>query len=186
MRKIILNLAITLDSFIEGINGEIDWLVRDDKLDFGDILNDILSDKDIIFYGRVSYDKWGNYQPDENASQKIRDAYRLMHSKQKYVFSRTETGDDTDAIFINSNIKERVSEIKQQPGNNIWLYGGADITTTFLNLRLIDEFRLAVHPVIIGQGKPLFQNVEDRHRLNLIEAKGYDSGVTLLTYETES
>jgi len=186
MRKIILNLAITLDGFIEGINGEIDWLVRDDKLDFGDILNGILSDKDIIFYGRVSYDKWGNFQPDENASQKIRGAYRLMHSKQKYVFSRTETGDDTDAIFINSNIKERVSEIKQQPGKNIWLYGGADITTTFLNLGLIDEFRLAVHPVIIGQGKPLFQNVEDRHRLNLIEAKGYDSGVTLLTYETEN
>lgn len=183
MRSIILNLAITLDGFIEGPNGEIDWLVRDASVDFGDILNEILSDKDIIFYGRVSYDKWGNTQPDENASPKIRDAYQLMNSKQKYVFSRTKTTDGSKAIFINSNIKERVEEIKQQPGKNIWLYGGAKLVTTFLNLDLIDEYRLAIHPVILGKGKALFQHIEDRHKLELIDAKGYKSGVTLLTYK---
>ncbi len=169
MRKIILNLATTLDGLIEGPNGELDWLVRDEEIDFGDILNEILSDKDIIFYGRVSYDKWGNFQSEENASQKIKDAYKLMHSKQKYVFSKTKTNDNTKAIFINSNIKERVLEIKQQPGKNIWLYGGAKITTTFLNLDLIDEYRLAVHPVILGQGKPLFYNIEEKHKLTLVE-----------------
>jgi dihydrofolate reductase len=185
MRKIILDLAVTLDGFIEGPNGELDWLVRDKEIDFGDILNDILSEKDIIFYGRISYDKWGNSQPDENASQKIKDAYKLLHSKQKYVFSKTKKDDKTNAIFINSNIKERVLEIKEQSGKNIWLYGGAKITTTFLNLDLIDEYRLAVHPAILGKGKPLFQNIEDRHKLTLTDAKGYKSGVTLLTYETD-
>ena len=185
MRKIILNVAITLDGYIEGPNGELDWLVRDEEIDFGDILNDILSDKDIIFYGRISYDKWGNFQPDENASQKIKDAYRLLHSKQKYVFSKTKKDDNTNAIFINSNIKERVLEIKEQSGKNIWLYGGAKITTTFLNLDLIDEYKLALHPAIIGKGKRLFQNIEDRHKLTLTEAKGYKSGVTLLTYNTD-
>lgn len=182
MRKIILNLAISLDGFIEGPNGELDWLVRDNETDFGDILNDILSDKDIIFYGRVSYDKWGNSQPDVKASQKIADAYKLMHSKQKYVYSKTTKGDNTNAIFINSNIKERVSEIKKQSGKDIWLYGGANLTTTFLNLDLIDEYRLAVHPVILGQGKPLFHNIEDKHKLTLINTKSYKSGVTLMTY----
>ncbi len=182
MRKVVLNLAITLDGFIEGPNGEIDWLVRDETIDFGDILNEILSDKDAIFYGRVSYDKWGNFRPGD-ANQKIKDAYDLLHSKQKYVFSRTQTGDETDAIFINSDIEARVREIKNEPGKNIWLYGGAKIITTFMNLDLIDGYRLAVHPVIIGKGKPLFQNIHDRHKLKLIEAKGYPSGVTLLTYE---
>ena len=133
MRKIILNLAITLDGFIEGPNAEMDWLVRDEESDIGDILNEILSDKDVIFYGRVSYDKWGNSQPDENASQKIKEAYKLLNSKQKYVFSKTKKDDDTNAIFINSNIKERVLEIKKQQGKNIWLYGGAKLVTTFLN-----------------------------------------------------
>lgn len=185
MRKIILSLAITLDGFIEGPNGELDWLVREKEIDFGDILNEILSDKEIIFYGRVSYDKWGNSQADENASQKLKDAYDLMNSKQKYGFSKTKTGDNTNTIFINSNIKERVLEIKQQPGNNIWLYGGAKITTTFLNLDLIDEYRLAVHPVILGKGKFLFQNIEKRHKLKLIDAKGYKSGVTLMKYRAD-
>ena len=183
MRKIILNLAVTLDGYIEGPNGELDWLVRDEETDFGDILNDILNDKDIIFYGRVSYESWGNYRPVEDASPTLKEAYNLLHSKTKYVFSRTRTGDNTQAIFINSNIKERVLEIMQQPGKNIWLYGGKKLTTTFLNLGLIDVYKLAVHPVILGSGKPLFENITERHKLKLIEAKGFRSGVTLLTYE---
>jgi dihydrofolate reductase len=182
MREIILNLAITFDGFIEGPNGELDWLVRDEATDFGDILTEILSDKDIIFYGRVSYDKWGNTQADENASQKLKDAYKLLHSKTKYVFSTTKTSDNTNAVFINSNIRDRVLEIKQQPGKNIWLYGGAKIIETFLNLDLIDEYRLAVHPVILGKGKPLFQNIKKRHKLELVEVKGYKSGVVLQKY----
>lgn len=183
MRKVILNLAVTLNGFVEGPNGELDWLVRDKETDFGDILSDILSGKDIIFYGRVSYEKWGNFQPDEKASQKLKNEYKLMHSKQKYVFSRTKTGDNSNASFISSNIKERVLEIKQQPGKNIWLYGGPGIVTTFFNLDLIDELRLAVHPVIIGKGKPLFQGILNTHKLALDFVQGYKSGVTLLTYK---
>jgi dihydrofolate reductase len=68
MRKIILDLAVTLDGFIEGPNGEIDWIVSDGETDFGDILNEILVDIDTIFYGRVSYELWGNYRPPENVS----------------------------------------------------------------------------------------------------------------------
>jgi dihydrofolate reductase len=185
VRNVVLNLAVTLDGFIEGPNGEIDWLVRDETIDFADILNEILSDKDAIFYGRVSYEKWGNFRPDD-ASEKLRKAYDSLHSKQKYVFSRSQTGDGTDAVFINSNIDERVREIKEQPGKNIWLYGGGKLITSFLNFDLIDEYRLAVHPVIIGKGKPLFQKIDDRHRLDLVEAKGHPSGVTLLQYKRNS
>jgi dihydrofolate reductase len=185
MRNIILNLAMTFDGFIEGPNGEIDWLVRDEEIDFGDILTEILADKDIIFYGRVSYEKWGNYKPGENTSQKIKDAYKLMHSKTKYVFSTTKTSDNSNAIFINSNIKEMALEIKHQPGKNIWLYGGAKIITTFLNLDLIDEYRLAVHPVILGKGKRIFQNIEERHTLELVEIETYKSGVTLQRFKAK-
>lgn len=128
----------------------MDWLVRDEETDFGDILTNILSDKDIIFYGRISYEKWGNYYPDKNASQKLKDAYDLLHSKTKYVFSTTMSNDG-NAIVINSNIKERVMEIVQQPGRNIWLYGGGKLITTFINLGLVDVYHLAVHPVILDQ-----------------------------------
>src|SRR5688572_4447049 len=176
-------MAITLDGFIEGPEGELDWIVKDSETDFGDILNEILSDKDAIFYGRISYEKWGNSQPGENASAKTKDAYKLMHSKQKYVFSKTKSADNTNAIFINSNIEEKISEIKKQHKKNIWLYGGAKLTATLLNLDLIDELRFAVHPVILGKGKPLFQNIEDRHKLNLKEVQGFKSGVMLVKYQ---
>jgi dihydrofolate reductase len=181
MRSVVLNLALTLDGFIEGPNGELDWLVRDETIDFGDILNDILSDKDAIFYGRVSYEKWGNFTPPD-ASGKIAAAYESLHEKQKYVFSCTQTGDGTDAIFINSDVARRVREIKKEPGQNIWLYGGGKLISSFMNLDLVDEYSLAVHPVIIGKGKPLFENIEHRHRLDLVEAKEHPSGVTVLRY----
>jgi len=185
MRKIILDLAVTLDGFIEGSNGEIDWLVRDENTDFGDILNNILVGIDSIFYGRVSYDLWGNYQPDENASLKLREAYKLLHSKTKYVFSTTKSYDNHKATIINSNIKERVQEILQQPGENIWLYGGGKLTTTFINLSLVDIYRLAVHPVILGSGKPLFKDIKERVDLKLIDVKSSKSGVILMSYETK-
>ncbi|MRG48420.1 dihydrofolate reductase [Chitinophaga sp. SYP-B3965] len=183
MKKVVLNLAVSLDGLIEGPKGELDWLVRDEEVEYADILQEILADKDIIFYGRVSYEKWGNVQPDENADAKLQGAYKLLHSKKKYVFSRTMKHDDTNAVFINSNIKETVLDIKQQPGKDIWLYGGSDLTTTFLNLDLIDVFRLAVHPVILGQGKPLFKDIKERHKLKLLDVKGYKSGIILETYE---
>ena len=184
MRKIILDVAVTLDGFIEGPDGELDWLGKDEDMDFGDIINDILIDIDAIFYGRVSYDLWGNYYPDENASPKLKEAYNLLHSKKKYVFSRTKTNDGK-AIFINSNIKRSVQEILQQPGKDIWLYGGGDLITTFINLGLVDVYRLAVHPVILGAGKPLFENIKDRVELHLKDAKPSKSGVILLAYETK-
>ena len=183
MRKVILNLAVSLDGLIEGPDAELDWLVKDESVTYAEVLQEILADKDIIFYGRISYEKWGNVQPDENADQQLKEAYKLLHSKKKYVFSKTMKGDHTNAVFINSDIKEMVLDIKREPGKNIWLYGGSSLTTTFFNLGLIDVIRLAVHPVILGQGKPLFKDIRERHKLKLLDVKGYDSGIVLETYE---
>ena len=116
MRKIILTVATTLDGFIEGPNGELDWLVKDPDTDFGDILASILADVDAIFYGRVSYGHWGNYQPGPEASGKLKAAYALLHSKQKYVFSRTTGKDNTKAIFIRNDLENNVQRILHQPG----------------------------------------------------------------------
>ena len=180
MKNIILDLAVTVDGYIEGPNGEIDWCNMDDSdgSDFIDFVNSI----DTIFYGRVSYDLWGNYQPDEDASPELKEVYRVIQSKTKYVFSTTKNSDESDSIFINSNIGERVMEIKKQDGKDIWLYGGGKLITTFMNLGLIDVFRLAVHPVILGSGKPLFNNIKERSALKLMGAKTSGSGVVLLTY----
>jgi dihydrofolate reductase len=180
MKKIILDLAVTLDGFIEGPNGEIDWCIMDDDMDFEGFLSSI----DTIFYGRVSYDSWGNYQPDENASPEEQKLWEAVHSKNKYVFS-SQNREDEKATFINSDIPEKVEEIKKQGGKNIWLYGGASLIKTFINSNLIDVYRISVHPIALGKGKPLFEDLKERLNLKLIKTNTFKSGVVQLIYEPE-
>ncbi|WP_142687217.1 dihydrofolate reductase family protein [Chitinophaga polysaccharea] len=178
MRKVILNLAVSLDGFIEGPNGEIDWCIMDDDMNFDAFISSI----DTMFYGRVSYDAWGNFQPDENTSPAEKMMWQGIHAKNKFVFSSQNRQDDR-ATFISSNIAEKVTAIKEQPGKDIWLYGGANLIKTFIHSGLIDMYKISVHPVALGSGKPLFEDLKERLGLKLINTKVYRSGVVELTYE---
>jgi dihydrofolate reductase len=185
MKKIILNLAVTLDGFIEGPNGEIDWCNMDDSNEMGEgsDFDKFLESVDTIFYGRVSYDLWGQFQPGDDAPPHIKKIWQAVHSKNKYVFSKS-SHEDGKAIFISTDIADRVKEIKSQPGKNIWLYGGTGIVTSFMNAGLIDSYLLAVHPVILAEGKPLFTGIKNRIRLKLNEIVSSKSGVVLMSYDT--
>lgn len=178
MRKVILDLAVTLDGFIEGPNGEIDWCIMDDDMDF----NGFLSIIDTIFYGRVSYDTWGNYQPDEKASLAEVKLWQEVHAKKKWVFS-SQNRQDPKATFISSDIADKVAEIKNQDGKDIWLYGGASLIKTFIQLGLIDIYRISVHPLALGSGKSLFEGLQERINLKLIKVNTFKSGVVQLIYE---
>jgi len=178
MKKVILDLAVTLDGFIEGANGEIDWCIMDDDMDFEGFISSI----DTIFYGRVSYDAWGNFQPDKNASPVEQMIWKEVHSKNKFVFSRQSRQDDK-AAFISSDIANKVTEIKNQGGKDIWLYGGASLIKTFIQLGLIDIYRISVHPIALGTGKPLFEDLKARIILRLIKTNSFKSGVVQLIYE---
>lgn len=90
MGKIILSLAVSLGGYISGPNGEIDWLVKDEEKVFGDIPVRILDGVDAVFYGRISYDLGGIYNPHEGASLKLKESYKLLHSKTNYVCSKTK------------------------------------------------------------------------------------------------
>ncbi len=179
MRKIILDLAVSLDGFIEGPNGEIDWIVVADSLGGG--LVDFLAGIDTIFYGRISYDLWGQYEPEESASAGEKALWSAVHSKEKFVFSHSSPGDGK-ATYINSDLGDHVAEIRERPGKDIWLYGGGSLITTFINLDLIDVYRLAIYPVILGEGKPVFSEIQKRVKLNLENVKSSPLGVTLLEY----
>jgi len=178
MKKIILDLAVTLDGFIEGPEGEIDWCIMDDDMDFEGFISGI----DTIFYGRASYDLWGNFQPDANAGDAEQTLWKGIYSKDKFVFSSQHREDDK-ATFITGNIAEKVAEIRQQGGKDIWLYGGAGLIKTFINLNLIDIYRISVHPTVLGNGKPLFEDLKERIALRLIKTNVFRSGVVQLIYE---
>lgn len=178
MKKVILDLAVTLDGFIEGPNGEIDWCIMDDDMDFEGFLSTI----DTIFYGRVSYEAWGNFQPDTNAGPTEQMIWKEVHSKNKFVFSSQSRPDDK-ATFVSSDIADKVTEIKKQDGKDIWLYGGASLIKTFIQLGLIDLYSISVHPIVLGSGKPLFENLKEPIALKLIKTDVFSSGVVQLIYE---
>jgi len=167
MRKVILNLALSLDSLIEGPNGEYDWCFNDQ--DYG--LTDFFKRIDTIFFGRKSYE----------LVLKNDDGY--FDSKKWYVFSTTlNEVKDKNTTLINKDVTATVNKIKTEPGKDVWLFGGASLVTTFMNEGLVDELELAVHPILLGSGKPLFQNISKRIKLELTNSKVYDSGLVQLFY----
>lgn len=180
MRKVILDLAVTLDGFIEGPNGEIDWCILEDDMGFDTFLASV----DTIFYGRVSYDAWGNFEPDATASEAEKAIWKAVHTKRKIVFSGAAR-QDGKAEFVNSeNLSDKVSELKKQDGKDIWLYGGAGLIKSFIDRNLVDSYRLSVHPTVLGSGKPLFEHLDQRINLKLADVRSFKSGVVQLIYET--
>lgn len=166
MRKVILNVAVSLDGFIEGLNGEYDWCFTDG--DYG--MAEFLASTDAIFFGRKSYELF-------TASFS-----HMWNDRKHYVFSNTLQSLQTGAVLINDNIETKVSNVKKEEGKDIWLFGGASLTTSLLKVGLIDEFLLAIHPVILGAGKALFNGIDKQIWLKLTESKTYKSGLVQNRY----
>ncbi|MBH8582044.1 dihydrofolate reductase family protein [Thermoactinomyces sp. CICC 10735] len=177
-RRILLDLAVTLDGFIEGKNGEIDWCIMEPDMDFISFLNQI----DTILFGRKSYEIWEQYRPHAEAPEMEKEIWQQIQRKKKVVFSRTRTKTGPQATFIHGPLYKEVMKIKNQPGKDIWLYGGADLIASFIDLGLVDEFRLSVHPVVLGEGKPLFTDLKKRLNLKLMQTRTFSSGVVQLIY----
>ncbi len=169
MRKIILSVAMSLDGFIEGPNGEYDWCVIDQDYNFTEFFARI----DTVFVGRKTYEM----------SLAMAGGPEGFPKFKEYVFSTTLDKVKDGAILIKGDIKTEVEKIKQETGKDIWLFGGAGLTTSLMNLGLVDELSLAVYPIILGGGKPLFSNLKDRTQLTLVSSKSFSTGLVLLTYK---
>jgi len=170
MRKVILNLAVSLDGFIEGPNGEFDWCLSDQ--DYG--MAEFFFDTDTIFIGRKSYELVAGME----------DQY-FPGIDQVCVFSDTIMNAEHPKVEIITSQKfdERVNQILgDAEGRQVWLFGGADLLTTFLEKRLVTDMLLSVHPVILGGGKPLFKQLQNKVNLMLISTQAYDSGLVQLRY----
>jgi dihydrofolate reductase len=166
MRKVILNLAVSLDGFIEGPNGEYDWCFNDQ--DYG--MTDFLNNSDAIFLGRKSYETLLAAGPELFAALKL------------YVFTDTLTTVEGNAEIIRSaDFEQRVDEIRHSEGGNIWLFGGAELVSAFIDQKQINEFILSVHPVLLGTGKPLF-NIKERTNLMFLGSESFSSGLVQLRY----
>jgi dihydrofolate reductase len=189
MRKVILFMITTLDGFIGGPNGELDWMIMDQEMD-KELIGELLSTVDTVLVGRATYQGFEGYWPtvatNPASPPDLIEFARWLEDAPKVVFSKTlEKVEWKNSTLAKENIAEEVAKLKQQPGRDMVIFGGAGIVSAFVELGLIDEFRIKVHPVVLGSGKPLWKAVKDRLNLKLIKAKAYDSGVVALYYQKE-
>jgi dihydrofolate reductase len=189
MRKVILFMHVSLDGFIAGPNGELDWTVTDDEMN-DDLLPDLPRTVDTALLGRVAYQDLANYWPSaatNPSSSKGEIAFAHWIDKApKIVFSKTlEKVEWQNSRIVKGNIAEEIATLKQQEGQDLVLFGGVGIAQTFMQHGFIDEYRLVVHPVLLGSGKSLFQDIKNRIHLKLVNTKAFRSGAILLHYQSD-
>ncbi|MBC8045764.1 MAG: dihydrofolate reductase [Fimbriimonadaceae bacterium] len=185
MRKLILFMHTSLDGFVAGPNGEMDWINADD--DMFDYAGKQTDEADTALYGRVTYDMMNTYWPtageQPNASKHDKQHSAWYNSVLKVVISKTMKGSNIDNTqIISDHIPEEIKKLKQQPGKNIVIFGSPSASYPLTQNNLIDEYWLFVNPVLLGKGIPLFKNINDKKDLLLIESKIFSSGVVMLQY----
>src|SRR5436190_23482452 len=195
MRKIISFMHISLDGFVAGPNGEMDWIKVDEEI--FDHVGKRISEGDTALYGRVTYQMMENYWPTAG-DKPTASRHDIEHSKwyskvHKVVLSKTMKDADlpagqaglTNTKIISDNLSDRINEIKQQAGKDILLFGSPTATHSLIELNLIDGYWLFVNPIILGQGIPLFVNIKDKIKLKLLSTRQFTSGVTALNYAVD-
>ena len=168
-RKVMLFIASSLDGYIAGTDGDISWLLSDQDYGYRDFLERI----DTVVMGRKTYDQllgMGDYP------------YRGMDC---YVFSRSAMGGDENAEFVNGPVDEFVQGRLANEGKDIWLVGGSELINHFMMADLVDELVISVHPIVLGQGIPLFKAGTPTCMLRLVEARSFSSGLVQSRYVRE-
>lgn len=189
MRKIISMIHLSLDGFAAGPNDELDWISYDDELE--QYAHSLHVMTDAVIWGRRTYQGMAEYWltvPGNPASTPAElEHARWLEQATKIVVSRTldriDWNNAQNTVLIKDNIAEEINAIKQQPGKDIWFLGSTGLAQTFMQLDLIDEYRININPTVLGRGKPLFAGVTRSFPLKLLDAKTFRSGVVGLRYE---
>jgi dihydrofolate reductase len=184
MRKIILMMSVSLDGFIEGPDRQIDWHMVDDELHSH--FNEQLRAMDAFLNGRVTHELMAGFWPaadsDPSSTQPMVEFAAIWRDMPKIVFSRTLERADWNTTIMRDVDPAEIRALQERPGGDMVL-SGADLAAAFMRHDLVDEYRLYVHPVLIGRGKPLFQASDAKTNLRLAETRTFGNGVVLLRYE---
>jgi len=185
MRRVVWLMHVSLDGFVAGPNGEIDWVKFDDAL-VEDVQN-LVDTADTALFGRVTYQLMESYWPtvadSPTATKHDLDHARWVNPAPKIVFSKTLRNVQwRNTRIVKEHIGEEIGRLQKQPGKNLILFASPTLGSTFMNLDLIDEYFFNVNPIVLGKGKPLFKDENEMRRLKLLESKTFDNGVVSLRY----
>jgi dihydrofolate reductase len=182
MRKLIMWNMVTLDGFFEGAQR---WDIDFHNAGWGEELqrfsNEQLSTADLLLFGRVTYEGMAQYWPTAKGETAER-----MNGIQKVVFSRTLTSADwANTRLVSTDAAEEVARLKQEPGENILVFGSGELCASLMRAGLIDEYRLGLNPIALGEGNPLFKPGTGPAKMRLLQARPLETGCVLLFYAPE-
>ncbi len=180
MRKVVVSEFVSLDGVVESPEK---WHFPYFNDQMGDAIGAAMASSDSMLMGRVLYEEWAafwpNQDPDENP------VAARMNGVRKYVVSTTleEPLEWQNSTLIGDNVAEEISRLKEQPGKDISISGSPTLVRSLLEEDLLDELRVMVHPIVVGSGKRLFEEGSDQKALQLVDSKTFSTGVLYLTYQ---
>lgn len=181
MRRLVMWSLMSLDGFIEGPGRDISWHADI----WGEELEALSKETGwragALVFGRITYELMANYWP--TATGEIAD---YMNGLPKFVFSRSlKSVDWANAILLRGDPAEEVAELKRAPGKDIFVFGSADLSATLIEAALIDEYRIGLSPLFLGDGGRLFKPMPEKRKLKLIDSHPHSTGVIILRYEPQ-
>jgi dihydrofolate reductase len=183
MRKIVFMMSVSLDGFFEGPDRELDWHMVDDEVHRH--FNDVTKSMGTFMDGRITWENMAGFWPeadkDPGAPEPVKEFAEIWRNMPKYVFSRTLREAGWGTVIKREVDPAEIEAIKAEPGGDIGV-GGAELAAVFMRLGLIDDYRIYVHPVAIGAGRPLFVGGV-KLDLDLVETRTFGNGVVLLRYQ---
>ncbi|MDX3379664.1 dihydrofolate reductase family protein [Streptomyces sp. ME02-6991-2A] len=186
MNKIVSSISVSLDGFFEGPDRDIDWHTVDEEVH--QHFNDYLRTAGAFVEGRVTYqlmeEFWPTADQDPANDGPMAEFAGIWRDMPKYVYSRTLKSVGPGATLLREVDRDEVCAVRDAAAGDL-IVGGADLVETFRRLDLVDEYRVYVHPVLLGRGRPFFGEAADRQGLRLLESRTFGNGVVLLRYETD-
>ncbi|WP_304516832.1 dihydrofolate reductase family protein [Cecembia rubra] len=184
MRKLIMWNVMTLDGYFEGNQN---WDLSFHNLIWGKELEklsiDQLQSADYLVFGRVTYEGMAAYWTKAEAETEEHEVAKLMNSIPKIVFSKTlKSADWNNTTIIRENASDEILKLKEQGGKDIYVFGSANLSETFINDNIFDEYRIGIAPVILGNGRPLFRQGIASNNLTLVSTQPLTTGGVVLKY----
>jgi dihydrofolate reductase len=184
MRKVVVPMSVSLDGYYAGPNGEIDW--HEISVELHEYLNTELATAGAFLEGRVTWQLMADYWPtadeDPDAPQVIKEFAAIWRDMPKVVYSRTLDTAGWGTEIVRDVVPADIEAMKAEPGGDL-VIGGGEVVNEYRRHGLVDQYRLLVVPVVLGDGKPLFHPVDEAERLRLVESKTFGNGVVLLRYD---